>query len=284
MKIDVERFARDCARVLEGLGLHVEEMDDGYDLDFLAWCDDVCLGVRCVSGKKDLRGISAYGEWEDGISEIVRGAEALGAYALVVLPKDLDDEMLALSTFCESYGVPMSVTSWSALTFEVSEDPLDVDGTTEVFMERELGHVPEWPELSDVEPLLDGEKKVTPDVIREVVRERVTVDWKDLVMVLRWAGYSSEGFEESVEKVLESEEVEEYEGELMHVPDKLPEVLGALLVWLEGRGDVPEDEVYEFMYSHFKVPYDVTYLALKKLEERGEIRLVRNRVSRLGTG
>ena len=51
-----------------------------------------------------------------------------------------------------------------------------------------------------------------------------------------------------------------------------------MLVWLQNRGRVPEDEVYEFLFAQFGVPSDVTYVALKKLEERGEIEVKRGLV------
>ncbi|WP_088336413.1 hypothetical protein [Methanopyrus sp. KOL6] len=272
--LNLSLFRRDCRFVLEELGCIVEDVDSDYRLDFVVRSDDFCFALVCVGGLSDLASMSALGEWEEGLAEIARDAEALGLGALVVFPREPREEVMSVSAFCEHYSLGLAVTEWETLPLEVIEDPLKLDygSATEVFLEAKLGMIPEWPDTEPLEDLLVGDRPVTPNDVVQIVKREVSLDWRDLVMRLRWSGYSGERLSEALYSALMSDEVEMTEdGELMHVPERLSEVLGALLVWLQNRGRVPEDEVYEFLFAQFGVPYDVTYIALKKLEERGEI-------------
>ncbi len=274
----VSLFRRDCMRIFRELGYHVEPLGEEYRLDFVACDGDASLAVLCVGGPGDLARISPLGEWEEGLAEVVKDAEVLGLPALIVLPREPGTELLSVTAFCEHYGVDVTVSEWSALPLELVEDPMEVrwQSATELFFEVELGSVPEWPEVGPAERLLVGDRRVTVEDVVRVVKREVSLDWRDLVMRLRWQGYSGEGLAEVLYAVTASEEVEVTDdGEFLHVPERLSEVLGALLVWLQNREKVPEDEVYEFLFAQFGVPYDVTYIALKKLEEEGEIEVRR---------
>ncbi len=267
-------FRRDCARVFEELGYHVEPVGEEHRLDFVAYDEEGALAVLCVGGREDLARFSPLGEWEEGLAEVVRDAEALGVPALIVLPGEPDGELLSVVSFCEHYGLGVTVSEWEALPLELVEDPTRVRwrSATELLFEVELGTVPEWPEVEPAERLLTGKREVSVGDVVRIVKREVSLDWRDLVLRLRWEGYSGEGLSEVLLAVTASEEVEVTDdGEFLHVPERLSEVLGALLVWLQNREKVPEDEVYEFLFAQFGVPYDVTYIALKKLEEEGEI-------------